>query len=45
MARVVRGGSFNFNGRRVRCAVRYSNIPLNHYENGAFRVVASSSHP
>ncbi len=39
-ARVVRGGSFANNGRRVRCAVRHFNLPLNRYEHSGFRVCA-----
>jgi formylglycine-generating enzyme required for sulfatase activity len=44
-ARVVRGGSFLFNVRRVRCAVRYNDNPGSRGDFGAFRVVVSPSHP
>ena len=39
--RVVRGGSFNNNVRRVRCADRYRYGPNNIYLNGGFRVVVA----
>ena len=38
-ARVLRGGSYNNEGRRARCAVRNNNNPNNRNDNIGFRVV------
>jgi hypothetical protein len=37
--RVLRGGAFNNNSRRVRCAYRNRNNPNNTNTNNGFRVV------
>ena len=38
--RVLRGGSFDNNPRRVRCAGRYGGPPVSHHFKAGFRVVS-----
>jgi len=44
-ARVVRGGSFDDNGRDVRCASRVRDLPPDFLNYGGFRVVVSLAAP
>ena len=41
-SRVLRGGAFDFYGRRVRCVLRYMLYPYHTNSNFGFRVVVSS---
>jgi formylglycine-generating enzyme required for sulfatase activity len=44
-ARVLRGGSFNYNLQVVRCACRYGNLPGYRLGYSGFRVAAFPIHP
>jgi len=40
-ARVVRGGSWSYHGRRCRSAYRYSGVPSQRFINVGFRVAVA----